>query len=286
MEINELKYFLTVAKHENMHRASEEIGVSVGSLSKAISKIENELKVKLFKREGRNIKLSDYGKFLKIKGHELIQLETSIRSDILGEDTSFKIVIGASEILLSHYGVQLAKSIRSSYPNAKIELEVSDENSLISKVNDGEVDLGITTYDIANNFDKKCIDTIKFNTYSSTNHPLYKLSKKTDLSIHDVLKHGFIIPNNQLLGKVTKSDSKDGWRDDKFPRLVSLESSSLKTIENLVQSGEGLAYLPEYYAESLGLKLLNIQGCSFNCKQKVKVFTKDKGRFGWINNLF
>ena len=50
MEINEIRYFLAVAKLENMHQASEIGGVSPGTLSKAIAKLENELKTKLFKR--------------------------------------------------------------------------------------------------------------------------------------------------------------------------------------------------------------------------------------------
>ncbi len=39
MEIFELRYFLAVAQIENVNKAAESIGVSSGSLSKAISRL-------------------------------------------------------------------------------------------------------------------------------------------------------------------------------------------------------------------------------------------------------
>ncbi|MBT4792708.1 MAG: LysR family transcriptional regulator, partial [Halobacteriovoraceae bacterium] len=82
MEMNEIRYFTAVAETQNIHRASENIGISPSSLSKAISKLEEELKVKLFSRLGRNIILTTEGIYLKEKAHQILNIETQTKLEI------------------------------------------------------------------------------------------------------------------------------------------------------------------------------------------------------------
>jgi DNA-binding transcriptional LysR family regulator len=286
MEINSLNYFLAVAKRENIHRASEDIGISPASLSKAITKIENELKVKLFKRVGRNIQLTEEGLFLKKRGHQLVGLENTIKMEILGQETAFKVSIGASEILLSSFGVDIATSLHNSYPRATLNLRVETTQSLFSKVRDGEIDLGITTYDVPREFDKKTLSLIEFHTFISKFHPLFTKAKKGPLYINEILTHSFVVPDTNILGKIKNSDSSDGWRDDKFKRKIAYTSSSLKTIESLVFSGKAIAYLPSYLGEQLPFLKIDIKDCPDYCKQRVTLFAINKERSGHIQNLF
>src|SRR5882724_1423159 len=107
MEIFELKYFFEVAKSENIHRASEKLRVSPGSLSKAISRIEEELKTTLFSRDGRNIKLTDHGKLLKFRAAQILQLEEATRMEIAGHEGQLKVVMAGPEVLLSKMGMNV-----------------------------------------------------------------------------------------------------------------------------------------------------------------------------------
>src|SRR6188472_4400910 len=107
MEIYELRYFLEVARFENIHRASEKIRVSPGSLSKAIARIESELKVKLFARDGRNIRLTDQGKLLKLRAAQILHLEESARMEIAGHQGQIQVVLAGPEVLLSKMGLDI-----------------------------------------------------------------------------------------------------------------------------------------------------------------------------------
>ncbi|MCX6126924.1 MAG: LysR family transcriptional regulator, partial [Proteobacteria bacterium] len=75
METFELKYFLGVARSENVNLASKTLAVSPGSLSKAIARLESELGVKLFSRIGRNIRLTAEGRHLLERASEILRLE-------------------------------------------------------------------------------------------------------------------------------------------------------------------------------------------------------------------
>lgn len=281
-----MRSFLAVSKTQNMHQASKNIGVSPSSLSKAIRRLEQELQVKLFKRVGRNIELTKDGLYLKSKAHEFLKFDQDIKNHLKAQEASFRVVIGASEALLSSYGVDLAQSIVQKYPLARVQFENMQSDELKKRIRDGEIDLGITTDDIPARFDHKVISTIYFQTFISKKHALYRKAKKQALPIEQVLEHTFVIPHSNLYGKITKSDSYDGWRDDKFPRKVSYFTSSLKTIENLVQEGLGIAYLPKPIGEQMGLFALDISGCPYECKQKVHLFARDKKSSGWLNQLF
>lgn len=62
MNLRHLEFFVELAHTEHMAKAAENLGITQPSLSYAISSIEKELGVPLFEKDGRNIKLSKYGK--------------------------------------------------------------------------------------------------------------------------------------------------------------------------------------------------------------------------------
>lgn len=70
MEWQQLEYFVTVAKLEHMTRAAEALAISQPALSRSISKLEEELGVPLFDRQGRSIMLNRYGELFYIVCNE------------------------------------------------------------------------------------------------------------------------------------------------------------------------------------------------------------------------
>lgn len=62
MELNQLRFFKTVAELENFSEASNVLFVSQPALSKSIKNLEEELGINLFERIGKKVKLNDAGK--------------------------------------------------------------------------------------------------------------------------------------------------------------------------------------------------------------------------------
>ena len=68
MNYNVLRYFSVLAQVEHYTIAAARLGISQPSLSSAIHNLENELGgVKLFEKSGRNIRLTDEGRFYQEK---------------------------------------------------------------------------------------------------------------------------------------------------------------------------------------------------------------------------
>ena len=67
MDIRILKYFLIVAREENITRAAEILHVTQPTLSRQLMQLEDELDVKLFKRTNHSIRLTEDGMLISVR---------------------------------------------------------------------------------------------------------------------------------------------------------------------------------------------------------------------------
>ena len=63
MELTQLRYFLKVAELQHITHASEELHIAQPALTQTIHRLEKELEVPLFGIKGRNIVLTEYGRY-------------------------------------------------------------------------------------------------------------------------------------------------------------------------------------------------------------------------------
>ena len=96
MNLTQIRYFVTVAQVQNMTRAAELLHLSQPTLSKSISKLEEELNVPLFTRNGRKITLNEPGKrFLDAAMVMLQELyDATEEMDELASGTGNRLAIG------------------------------------------------------------------------------------------------------------------------------------------------------------------------------------------------
>lgn len=81
MNLYHLRYFSTLAHIEHYTKAADILAITQPSLSYAISTLEEELGVKLFEKNGRNVTLTKYGKvFLNDVEEVLNRLDSSVSS--------------------------------------------------------------------------------------------------------------------------------------------------------------------------------------------------------------
>ena len=111
MEIRVLRYFLTVAREENITKAAEVLHITQPALSRQLAQLEEELGVKLFDRGTRKITLTDEGMLLRRRGEEIVQLVAKTENELIEQERLLegKITIGCGEILfLWHYANEIA----------------------------------------------------------------------------------------------------------------------------------------------------------------------------------
>lgn len=288
MEIFELRYFLAVAEIEHINLAAEKANASPGSLSKAISRLEAELQTPLFFKSGRRIRLTPEGVLLKKKAIQILQLEEDTRLAFRGKDAgTINVYISSDEILQSHFGMTLERTIHSLYPDAQLQFRIRSDDQAIQQVRDGEAHLAFITSEPPTDLDSKVIAKVEFQTAASKAHPLFKkYGSRKAVPIDELIRHPFVAPDLAVLGKTGASSSLDGWRDDKFPRKTKYKVCGLKLLENLVSSGSALAFLPDYFVKSAGLETLQVSGCPYHCRQTIRLVAKDPENLSWLKRVW
>lgn len=143
MELLQLQYFITLAECQHMTRAANSLMVSQPSLSNTLSRIEKELDVKLFDRQGRNIVLNDYGKVVlkhaKNIFRELDNIHTEI--DALKHAQDNTITIGSVD---SEYVKDWLPFFITEHPNILVHHSIGTPTELENQLQNGDIDFAIT----------------------------------------------------------------------------------------------------------------------------------------------
>lgn len=142
MELLQLKYFLLLARQEHVSKTATALHISQPSLSSTIKKLEKELGVPLFIREGRNIKLSPYGTaYLPYVEQFFDALENGQRTlDIMKGVEDNHLALG---ILSPYIWKGLLRAFSDAYPKIKMDRYSLEGNNHIKALMNGTIDLYI-----------------------------------------------------------------------------------------------------------------------------------------------
>jgi len=287
METFELRYFFAVASHENLRRAATDLAVSPGSLSKAVSRLEDELGVPLFTRVSRNIRLTDSGRILQQRAAEILRLTEATKAEIKGQEARLRVRAVGPEVLLTKVGRDLAATVHKVHPLAVFEFVAASEPETIAKVRRGEAHIGLVTTSTPAALKAKTLFDTTFQTCVGRGHPLFRRAQAgSSVPIEELLKFPFVCPERSVLGEMGAAQAADGWRDDKFPRRIDFTTTSLQLLTDLVTNGGAVAYLPDYVVEQIPVAVLKMTGCPYTCKQTVRMIAFKPETAGWLARLF
>lgn len=151
MEMGQIRYVLSVARHQNFTRAAEDCGVSQPALTKGIKGLEAELGAPLFNREGRKIGLSTFGRSMLPHFQSISDEAEATR--VLAENFRLLAQVPVKLGVQSTIGhVRLARFLAAFEARHEgIELAVSEgpRGTLQGQLDAGEIDLAIMTRDEA-----------------------------------------------------------------------------------------------------------------------------------------
>ena len=145
MEIRTLRYFLAVAREENMTRAAEQLHVTQPTLSKTLKALEDELGKKLFTRHSFSIRLTEEGVLLRNRADDLVSMADKITQEFVTLDdiTGGDIYLGMAE---SYQIRQLARAIREfrkQYPGLRYHITSGDTEQVTEKLDKGLLDFAV-----------------------------------------------------------------------------------------------------------------------------------------------
>ncbi len=104
MDLNKLKYFMAVAETEHVTNAAQQLSIAQPALTRALHRLEDELGVQLFVRDGRNIRLTPEGAYLRDRCaaplQELDGIESALRALSANEQATISICMKSASVLV------------------------------------------------------------------------------------------------------------------------------------------------------------------------------------------
>ena len=145
MEIRTLRYFLAVAREENMSRAAEQLHVTQPTLSKALKSLEDELGRKLFTRHSFSIALTEEGVLLRNRAEDLVSMADKIEQEFLSLDdvTGGDIYFGLAESYQIRYLAREIREFRKLVPGLRYHITSGDTEQVTEKLDKGLLDFAV-----------------------------------------------------------------------------------------------------------------------------------------------
>ena len=142
MEIRTLRYFLAVAREENMTRASETLHVTQPTLSKALGALEDELGKKLFERHSFSISLTEEGALLRDRAEDLITMADKIEKEFVSLDdiTGGELFLGLAESSQIKYIADAGRELKNRCPKLRYHVTSGDTEQVADKLQKGLLD--------------------------------------------------------------------------------------------------------------------------------------------------
>jgi len=259
MDLQQIRYFLTLAEELHFWNTAGKMNITQSALSRHIQSMESELGLQLFERNKRNVKLTPAGKFLKDKWEvELNELEfihQFARQIHLGENGTIR--IAHPDSISGSIIPDMMARISNAFPRLQIELvQVVYENRQ-EFLKNYKVDL-IITRDNNNSQGIKSekIYTDQLALVVPENHPYHTFE---DLSKETLAQQKFILPIKDD-GSSYSNIIMEMFRSLDIVPDVFLHSEFGSTIIALVRKGLGIAVLPDSYMyhESPGLRFIRL----------------------------
>lgn len=251
MELNQLEYFYETARREHITQTAEALNITQPALSKAIARLENDLGVKLFDREGKNICLNECGKVALKYTEQLLYLIGDMRAELseMAAGKAGYIRIGTS--FPSQEPNWLLESVRAfalANPDVSIKITQLSSWQMQSALAEQVIDIAVSTTPLRSAeliWDELFVEPM--GVILSTDHPL---ASRETLSLLDLRKERFYCNN-------ANSDVQDltiqFCHQAGFEPTIHFEGEFPSFIGEAVALGYGISVISQRgYAQSAG----------------------------------
>jgi DNA-binding transcriptional LysR family regulator len=250
LDWDKLRIFHTAAEAGSFTHAAEKLNMSQSAVSRQISALEDDLKLKLFIRHARGLVLTEVGEQLFRTAHrmhwELQQVETQMSDS--QEAPTGPLVVTTTVGIGSTWLASRINEFLLLYPDIQIEI----------KLNDAELDLAMREADVAIRLHRpsqsemilRRLFTVHNHFYASEDY-LAQHGEPTsvealDSENHRVITFGEPVPSH--LGDINYLERLG--RSDSSPRRAALRVNAITGMMQAARAGIGIAMLPEYVTEN------------------------------------
>lgn len=248
MNIQQLEYFLAVAKFLNFTRAAEKYYISQTAITQQIKSLEEQLEVKLFNRSKRYVELTPAGMVFVEEAKNIINImkEAVNKTQAAATGLFGNLTVGFIKGYEHTNFPEKIHLFKNFNENINLFLKRKDPIPLYENLEKNKYDI-VFNFDFNGekyiNFERKLIERIPLVAVLYKKHPL----ANRKFIFREELKNEFFIVNkiNYLKNDGTEKILDNYIKSGFIPNIV-YESSDIETMLIMIATKVGISILPEY----------------------------------------
>ncbi|MDO8188552.1 LysR family transcriptional regulator [Conexibacter sp. JD483] len=246
MTFEELHWFVVVAECEHVTAAATRLHVSQSALSRALARVQADVGVPLFDRDGRRLRLNRYGRlYLEHARRALAQLDAG-RAELeqeTGASGSGTVALAFLHTFGTWLVPALLRAFAAVHPQVTLELAQDSASAILTALRDGSADLVVTS---------PRPDDPSIAWHVLTSEPLrlavppgHRLAARRRVRLAEVAQERFVAmkPAYGIRGVTDEICAAAG-----FAPQIAFEGDDVATLRGLVEAGLGVGLLPPPHA--------------------------------------
>lgn len=273
MTLQQLKYIVAIDKFRNFAKAADACEISQPTLSAMLAKLEDELDVRIFERNNKNVKPTVVGKKLLAQAKKVVMEAGRIEEIAAEEKNSLtgKLTLSIGTTIAPYILPQFIKKYTEAYPGVELVIREMKTPNMLAAVQSSNVDAAIA---IAGNSQQGLFEiplyTEKFYVYLSEN-----CWRKLPVFKPENLEHEqmWIMKDAQCLRESAFSFCKARSKGKHI-----YEAGSVETLVRVVDINGGFTIIPElhipFLSDSQRQNIRSIDG-DFLSQRRVSLYIRE-----------
>lgn len=240
--MRQLRYLLAVGQYLNFTKAAEYCFVSQSTLSAGLKELEDGLGVQLIERDRQNVSVTPIGleiinraKQLLASAEDMVEYAKTASQAMTGT-----IRLGAIPTIAPFVLPQILPEIRNRYPELKVALREDLSANLVQKIHEHQLDFAIIA--LPYETDGLLVKELYGDEFWLTAKPDDQALTGKAVTVPAKMAGRLLLLEE---GHCLREHSLRACRRSETASMEGLEATSLLTLVQMVDSGLGIALLPE-----------------------------------------
>lgn len=258
MEIKTLKSFITVASLKNFSAAARKLNTVQPAISRQISDLEEELGVRLFWRNTREVKITAAGQSLLHDAQEILSLELWAKEQarLAAKGKIGRLRIGYVGPACFCFIPLLVQEYSRLYPEVQIQLREMSRRQQLAAFKAGQLDVGFSGPLATTERKDFSVQRLYVDTLIAIIPETHPLANAKSLRLHELKQDPFVmLKRSESVGMFDLIIS--SCQQENFVPIIFSQPENMQTVLTEVASGLGVSVLPRY------VQKMYTKGCVF-----------------------
>lgn len=255
MNIRDLVYLVACAKYKHFGRAARACHVSQPALSAQIKKLEDELGVRVFERNNKQVVVTVAGEAIVRKAQAILNQVDDLKhyAQVLQDPLSGVFRLGVIPTVGPYLLPLVLGEIKAAMPRLTLAIVEAQTQRCLAQLQAGELDAAVLALPIeGSHLQHQTLYTEPFYVAMPLAHPL---ARKSRISQEDLVDEAVMLLAD---GHCLRDQALAVCRNSGAHEDQTLLATSLETLRYMVSLGSGITLLPHLATQGIYAKQVDI----------------------------